>query len=87
MAMAAKGKTSHYQWSRILYRHWLSTAGRCRFSPEEMAGVIAGLLEGMDGVIEKVAGQLPQSFPEEMSASLFAGMREARDRLVRSRPD
>ena len=46
MAMAAKGKTSHYQWSRILYRHWLYTAGRCRFSPEEMAGVIAELLGG-----------------------------------------
>lgn len=87
MAMAAKGKTSHYQWSRILYRHWLSTAGRCRFSPEEMAGVIAELLGRMDEVIEKVIGQLPQSFPEEISVSLFAGMREARDRMVRSRAD
>ena len=87
MAMAARGKSSHYQWSRIQYRHWLSTAGRCQFSQDEMAGLMAELLEGMDGVLERVTSQLPQSFPQEMSASLFAGMREARDRLVRSRPD
>ena len=41
MAMTARGKSRHYQWSRILYRNWISTAGRCRFSPGEMAGVIA----------------------------------------------
>ena len=87
MAMSAKGKTSHYQWSGILHSHWLSTAGRCRFSSEEMAGVIAELLGGMDEVVEKVIAQLPQSFPEEISVSLFAGMREARDRMVRSRAD
>lgn len=48
---------------------------------------MAELLGGMDEVIEKVIGQLPQSFPEEISVSLFAGMREARDRIVRSRAD
>lgn len=38
MAMAAKGKTSHYQWSRILYRHWLSTAGAAGSPPRRWPG-------------------------------------------------
>lgn len=85
MAMAVKGKTSHYQWTRISYRHWLSTAVRCRFSAEEMATVIAELLERMDDVIAAVSEQLLQSFPEGVSEAIFNGMRNARDRLVRSR--
>jgi len=85
MAMAVKGKTSHYQWKSIGYRHWLSTAVRCRFSAEEMATVITEFLERMDDVIAAVSGQLPQSFPEGVSEAVFDGMRNARDRLVRSR--
>ncbi|MBI5657582.1 MAG: type II toxin-antitoxin system HipA family toxin [Geobacter sp.] len=85
MAMTVKGNASHYQWMRITYRHWLSTAGRCRFSAEEMAAVIAELLDRMDEVIGAVARQLPQSFPGEVSEAIFEGMRNARDRLIRSR--
>jgi serine/threonine-protein kinase HipA len=85
MAMAVKGNTSHYQWMGIMYRHWLSMAGRCRFPAEEMANVITALLERMDGVIAAVSGRLPQSFPEEVSEAIFDGMRNARDRLQRSR--
>jgi len=85
MAMSVKGNASHYQWMRITYRHWLSTAGRCRFSAEEMAAVIAELLDRMDEVIGAVARQLPQSFPGEVSEAIFEGMRNARDRLIRSR--
>jgi serine/threonine-protein kinase HipA len=85
MAMAVKGNNSHYQWMRIIHRHWLTMAGRCRFPAEEMANVITGLLEQMDDVIAAVSGRLPQSFPEEVSEAIFDGMRTARDRLVRSR--
>jgi len=85
MAMAVKGNTSHYQWMRIMHRHWLTMAGRCRFPADEMAGVITGILERMDDVIAAVSGLLPQSFPEEVSEAIFDWMRTARDRLVRSR--
>jgi serine/threonine-protein kinase HipA len=85
MAMAVRGNASHYQWMGIMYRHWLSMAGHCRFPAEEMASVITGLLERVDDVIAAVSGLLPQSFPEEVSGAIFDGMRNARDRLVRSR--
>lgn len=85
MAMAAKGTDRHYQWTRIMYRHWISTAQHCRFPVDEMTAVTDDILERMDDVIREVAGELPQSFPEETSESIFQGMRNARDRLVRSR--
>ncbi|NTW16111.1 MAG: type II toxin-antitoxin system HipA family toxin [Syntrophaceae bacterium] len=85
MAMAIKGNNRHYQWTRIMYRHWLSTAQLCRFPADEMAAICNDLLERMDDVIMEVARQLPQSFPEEVSESIFQGMRNARDSLIRSR--
>jgi len=84
MAMAVKGKSSHYQWQKILQRHWLSMAARCRFPVEEMAAVIDVILERMDEVIANVSSQLPESFPRDMGEAVFEGMRDARDRMRRS---
>lgn len=86
MAMAVKGKSSHYQWQKILHRHWLAMAARCRFPTEEMGAVIDELLERMDEVIANVSAQLPATFPVEMGEAIFAGMRDARDRMMRSNP-
>jgi serine/threonine-protein kinase HipA len=82
MAMAVKGKRSHYHWDKILYRHWLSTAQACRFPVDEIETIIKDLLERMDEVIAQVATQLPTSFPAEVAQSIFCGMRGARDRLL-----
>ena len=87
MAMAVKGKSNHYQWQKILYRHWLSMAARCRFPVDEMAAVIDELLERMDDVIAAVSAQLPPAFPAEVGEAVFDGMRNARERLTRSRAD
>lgn len=83
MAMAVKGKSSHYHWDKIFYRHWLSTAQACRFPVDEMETIIKELLEGMDGVIARVVTQLPAAFPEEVALAIFAGMKGVRDRLLR----
>jgi serine/threonine-protein kinase HipA len=86
MAMAIQGKGRHYHWWPILYRHWLSTAKACRFPSDEMEAIIDQSLARMDDVITGVAGQLPPSFPEDVAGPIFNGMREARDRLTRSKP-
>ena len=83
MAMAVKGKRSHYHWDKILYRHWLSTAQACRFPVDEMETIIRELLEKMDWVIEKVEAELPADFPDEAARSIFDGMKSARNRLLR----
>jgi len=85
MAMAVKGKSSHYLWDKILYRHWLSMAHACNFPKNEMALVISELLDCMDVIIKRVAGELPSSFPTDVAEPVFTGMQNARDRLVRSR--
>jgi len=81
MAMAVRGKSAHYQWGKILRRHWLSTARACRFPEDEMELIVRELLEKMDSVVETVKGILPLTFPEEVAQSIFDGMKSARNRL------
>jgi serine/threonine-protein kinase HipA len=85
MAMAVRGKNRHYDWVRILYRHWLGTAQSCRFPAEEMEAIVGDLLDRMDEVIQTVTDQLPPSFPADVAGPILDEMREARDRLIRSR--
>ena len=83
MAMAVRGKSSHYHWDKILYRHWLSTAQVCRFPSDEMEMIIRELLENVDRVTEQVTTELPENFPDDVARSIFDGMKSARDRLLR----
>lgn len=85
VAMAVRGKNRHYDWARILYRHWRGTAQACRFPAEEMETIVGDLLDRMDEVIQAVTDQLPPSFPADVVEPILDGMREARDHLIRSR--
>ena len=81
MAMAVHGKNRHYRWVMISRRHWLENARKCRFSAEEMDLILNECCDRLDEVIDQVCWDLPLRFPEGISASIFAGMRGARDRL------
>ena len=83
MAMAFKGKHTHYLWDSVLPRHFISTARTCRFPAGDMEMMMNGLLQEMDDVIERTAGQLPPNFPGDMAQSIFDGMKQARDRFIR----
>jgi serine/threonine-protein kinase HipA len=85
MAMALEGKSRHYHWERILYRHWLSTAKNCRFPEKEMIDIIDSTLGRMDEVIEKVASLLPVGFPTDVAGPIFEGMKTARDRMIETK--
>ena len=85
MAMALEGKSRHYHWERILYRHWLSTAKNCRFPEKEMIDIIDSTLGRMDEVIEKVASLLPVGFPADVAGPIFEGMKTARDRMIETK--
>lgn len=84
MAMAVHGKQRHYRWDMISRRHWLDTARKCRFSPDEMDLIIETCCDQTETVIEAVSGQLPPDFPMDMAAAIFAGIRGARQRLRRA---
>jgi len=85
MAMALTGKRRHYEWTHILHRHWLATAKNCRFPTDKMAAVIDDVLERMDDVIGQVTGQLPATFPDAVAEPIFDGMRNAREKMARSK--
>ncbi|RLB76904.1 MAG: type II toxin-antitoxin system HipA family toxin [Deltaproteobacteria bacterium] len=84
MAMAMRSRNKHYSVLPILYRHWLATAKKCRYPVDEMDHVISSTLERMDHVIDQVADQLPGSFPDSVAGPILNGMRENRDRMLRS---
>ena len=85
MSMALSGKGRHYEWSQILHRHWLATAKVCRFPIDEMASVIDDVLDRMDAVIDQVGGKLPTTFPDAVAGPIFEGMRNAREKMTRSK--
>jgi len=85
MAMALTGRNRHYEWNRMLYRHWLTTARQCRFPAEEMAAIIEDLMARLDEVIAQVAARLPATFPAAVAEPVFAGMRQAREQMTRSK--
>jgi len=64
---------------------WLGAAQACRFPAEEMETNVGALLDRMDEVLQAVTGQLPPLFPADVVEPILEGMREARDRLIRSR--
>ena len=73
MAMALSSKNKHDSALPILHRHWLATAKTCRYS-----------VDTMDQVIDQVAGKLPASFPDSVAGPILNGMKENRDRMMRS---
>ncbi len=86
MAMALMGKNRHYDWNAILHRHWLSTAKKCHFPVDEMEKIIGEVLGRLDQVIDQVSNQLPEEFPDAVASPIFDGMRDVREKLVRSSP-
>lgn len=82
MAMAAVSKNRHYDWHRILPRHWDATARRCGLAEARAKALRVELSAVTADVIAEASATLPTSFPEQVAASIFDGMRTAATRLV-----
>ncbi len=83
MAMALHGKNTHYKWHEIMPRHWLNESKRVHFPESEMINIMLEVTSKIDSVIEKVTAILPQSFPDEISSSIFEGMKSAGHKVQR----
>ncbi|MXI87764.1 type II toxin-antitoxin system HipA family toxin [Sphaerochaeta halotolerans] len=77
MAMTLDG---HYEWNRILKRHWEETARICG-AGSSMKEIFTEVLEQLPGAIDRTSEQLPANFPKEVSSSIFEGMKKAAMRL------
>jgi serine/threonine-protein kinase HipA len=82
MAMALYGKNTHYKWSEIQHRHFVSTAKRCGF---EVSGkrIIAELIDTTPQVVDTISSQLPQGFPANVAVPILDGLKTAALRLAR----
>lgn len=80
MAMAVHGKSRHYNWSRMLRRHWLTTANVCDFS-SEIEAVIAELIAQTTEVISMISSSLPAEFSTTVSETILSGLEKAATQL------
>lgn len=81
MAMAARGKNRHRKWDGIFQRHWLSTAKKCNFPESEMSQIMGRIIDEMDRVVDEVADNLPEGFPDNVATPIFEGMKKAINRM------
>ena len=82
MAMAIDGKNRHYKWAEIRREHFEQTALDCRL-PDAPA-LIDELVARTPQAIAEVADDLPANFPEDLASTIFEGLKQAADTLVRS---
>ena len=75
MAMALRGRNVHYAWHEIMPRHWFSQSEKVDFPKEQMQRIIEDVAERLDAVINTVAANIPEDFPEDIAEAIFSGMR------------
>jgi len=83
MAMALHGRNTHYKYHEIMPRHWLDEAKKVHFPESEMIAIMKETTNKLSSVIDKVKSQLPQDFPEDISSSIFEGMKNTSDKVRR----
>ncbi len=81
MAMALKGENNHYHWHNIHRRYFISAAKDANFSTKLAEDILDDMLAKVDHVIEEVTEQLPDTFPKQISQSIFDGMKLMKNRL------
>lgn len=75
------GDKRHCVVSEITPRHFVQTAAKARLSAALVPRICAALIAEMERAIQCVTEALPPQFPEEVVASITAGIR-ARSRLI-----
>ena len=80
MAMAMPGRNKHYHWANVQPRHIEAVAAVSGRVPAEL---IDELCDQTDAAIEIASAQIPDQFPTEVADRIFAGLKKAKDKLVR----
>lgn len=81
LAMAVRGKNSHYQIDQIQRRHWVAQGQRVGYAAGQVEAMIDEVTARTDAVIADVAAQLPSAFPSDLAEAIFQGMRRLNTRI------
>ena len=84
LAMALKGKTTHYHLHEIQTRHWDALAQQSGVPGafEQMVGLVLQVPDAL----ERVAGELPDGFPQRVFKPIRAGMLAQADKFILGLP-
>ncbi|MFC0446099.1 type II toxin-antitoxin system HipA family toxin [Pseudidiomarina halophila] len=84
LAMSLKGSRGRkYECRMIRREHFLATAKDVGFSEDSMNGILDEMAARTEDVIQKVASELPATFPGFIADPIFDGMRRHAQRLAR----
>jgi len=81
MAMALKGKNTHYHWHNMQRRYFLETAKATNYSVDIAEIILDEMLEQTESVIAMVVARLPKGFPDNISQPILDGLRLASKKL------
>ncbi len=81
MAMALRGKNTHYAWREIMPRHWFSHSAKVDFPKSKMQQIINEVADRLEMVIETVSANIPPDFPRDVAEPIFSGMRRCIKRI------
>lgn len=82
LAMALKGKNTHYRLQDIQLRHWQALA-RLTGAPDAFEQMV-GLVLQVPYALERVAEQLPNGYPQRVFTTIRAGMTAQAQRFMDS---
>lgn len=81
LAMALKSTNKHYRIAEIQRRHFNVVARSCGLE-EDMESIIDDVIASTQGVIERVAADLPPKFPDELFDVITKNLRQTAERLA-----
>lgn len=81
LAMALRGKNTHYRLRDIQRRHFNETAKRCGLGPD-MERIIQETIEQTPIVLGKVGNNLPQDFPIDVYEKISEGVKSMVKKLL-----
>lgn len=76
MAMSLKGKNTHWKWSKIQPRHFISTTEFIKYPSDKVARYYEFFVENVELAIAKVEGKIRDDFPDYVADAIFAGLRK-----------
>lgn len=82
LAMAVRGKNTHYRIKDIQRRHFNHMARLCAWGAD-METLIESVIDPLPGVLKAVQAKLPDDFPDDVFSAVAAGMADAVRKLAR----
>jgi serine/threonine-protein kinase HipA len=76
MAMSLKSKNTHWKWSNIQPRHFVSTAEHVKYPVDKAISHYEYFIDNVESAIAKVEGKIASNFPAYVAEAIFSGLRK-----------